>query len=85
MCFSEPILSGMLPIQIAEIDGRKWHGSISGIVNGTGSFGGLLILPLATWIGESDYLYALLTICIALGLSAVLCVIVEKQTKATKT
>ena len=39
--FSEPILNGMLPIEIADIDGRKLHGSVSGFVDGTGSLGGL--------------------------------------------
>ena len=41
MCFSEPIISGMLPIEIADVDGRKLHGSVSGFVNGTGSLEGL--------------------------------------------
>ena len=44
----------------------------------------LVILPLANWIGEADYLYALVTICIVLTVSAVLCVVVERQVNSSK-
>merc|ERR1719219_1991180 len=65
---SDPIYSGVSASEACDVDGRNLHGAISGFINGVGSFGALVLLPLASYFGDIDYIYALVTVGIALAI-----------------
>ena len=72
VALSDPIYSGTAACEASDIDGRNLHGSVSGFINGTGSFGALLLNPIASYLGDLDYKYALVTVSVTLAMGTVL-------------
>ncbi|XP_022097687.1 putative glycerol-3-phosphate transporter 2 [Acanthaster planci] len=72
-CGVDPILSGSVPSEIGEMDGRRIQASVSGFVNGFGSLGTVLQGPMVgaitEYYGWSGMLYLIITLsllgCIA--------------------
>jgi len=70
LALSDPIYSGMMTNEAADIDGRNLHASCAGFVNGVGSLGAVILNPLASYMAgldpDSGYIYALITVACAL-------------------
>ncbi|XP_038067522.1 putative glycerol-3-phosphate transporter 2 isoform X3 [Patiria miniata] len=65
-CGVDPILSGSVPSELGELDGRKIQASVSGFVNGFGSLGTVLQGPIVgaitEYYGWSGMLYLIITL-----------------------
>ena len=84
VAISDPIYSGTVASEACDIDGRNLHGSVSGFINGVGSFGALILNPLASHLGELDYKYALITVGVALAGGTFVTFIAHKSLEKAK-
>ena len=84
MAISDPIYSGTVASEACDIDGRNLHGSVSGFINGVGSFGALVLNPLASYLGDIDYKYALVTVGVALAVGTFLTFVAHNSLERAK-
>jgi len=84
VAISDPIYSGTVASEACDIDGRNLHGSVSGFINGVGSFGALILNPLASYLGDMDYKYALMTVGVALAVGTVLTFVAHNSLEKAK-
>merc|ERR1719220_1130101 len=88
VALSDPIYSGMCTNEAADIDGRNLHASCAGFVNGVGSLGAAILNPLASYMAgldkEKGYIYALMTVAVALLTCTVTTFVAHKQLRDAK-
>jgi len=55
----DPILSGVSASDASDLHGGGYHAGVSGFINGVGSAGAAVVLPITSWLADRGWIFAL--------------------------